>query len=156
MAQRLKYKIQSVKLVHGVLRYNDVLHISGGVHCWDHTWHCGGDTLWTECHWHRYVSLWNTDLLPTTVPAAYWQWHTHSCPRWGDRTAMFIHRAEILSAHHFFSLTFPVLRSQTAPAAPCRKLRGKVSTRVKKREMMITRHLSVFLWLSWWSQSFVS
>lgn len=63
-----------------------LLCVSGAVHRSDERGCCGGDSVRTESHRYRYVSLWHRGLLPTTILAAHWQQHTHSCLRWDAHT----------------------------------------------------------------------
>lgn len=94
-----------------------MMAILGAVHCSSERGCCGGDSVRTESHRHRYLSLWHRDLLPSTILAAHWQRHTHSCLRWDAHahaqtvTCIFthwVHRAQIsvsLSVYiHLFSL----------------------------------------------------
>lgn len=89
-----------------------VMVISGAVHGSGDGGRCGGDSVRTESHRHRYLSLWHRDLLPSTILAAHWQRHTHSCLRWDAHTrnaqtctrifSHWVHSTQFL--FHLFSL----------------------------------------------------
>lgn len=55
------------------------MYVAGAVHCSPDRGRCGNDSIWTEGHRHRYISLSRWGVLPTTIPATHWKWNTHSC-----------------------------------------------------------------------------
>lgn len=132
------------------------MYVLGAVLCTDERGRRGGDSVRTQTNTHGYIPLWDRGLLPTTIPADPWQWHTPPCLRWDVNTQRADSQAclptELSSNFLFIHLLCP----QRALIVLCRGLRDRLQTRVKKRVRRGWHHgTSVFLCLYWhyWSYS---